>query len=68
MSGLIIVGVVGSTIIAASVGESKLLKVGKHVESEMVHNLTCLILGVIIAGSFFWLMWDLVQKFIWGFM
>ncbi|KZB89871.1 hypothetical protein ABEP17_06450 [Priestia flexa] len=68
MSGLIIVGVVGSTIIAASVGESKLLKVGKYVESEMVHNLTCFILGVITAGSFFWLMWDLVQKFIWGFM
>lgn len=68
MSGLIIVGVVGSTIIAASVGESKLLKVGKYVESEMVHNLTCFILGVITAGSFFWLMWALVQKFIWGFM
>lgn len=68
MSGLIIVGVVGSTIIAVSVGESKLLKVGKYVESEMVHNLTCFILGVITAGSFFWLMWDLVQKFIWGFM
>ncbi|WP_282022578.1 hypothetical protein [Priestia flexa] len=68
MSGLIIVGVVGSTIIAASVGESKLLKVGKYAESEMVHNLTCFILGVITAGSFFWLMWDLVQKFIWGFM
>ncbi|WP_310883638.1 hypothetical protein [Priestia megaterium] len=45
MSGLLVVGAVGSTIIVATVAEKKLLNVGKHIESEMVHDLTRLILS-----------------------
>lgn len=68
MSGLLVVGVVGSTIIVATVAEKKLLNVGKHIESEMVHDLTRLILSLVTVGSFFWVLWQLVQKFLWGMM
>jgi len=68
MSGLLVVGVVGSTIIVATVAEKKLLNVGKYIESEMVHDLTRLILGCVTTGSFFWVLWQFVQKFIWGMM
>ncbi|MFL7940827.1 hypothetical protein ACKA0G_10190 [Priestia megaterium] len=68
MSSLLVVGAVGSTIILATVAEKKLLNVGKHVESEMIHDLTRLILSLVTVGSFFWVLWQLVQKFLWGMM
>jgi hypothetical protein len=68
MSGLLVVGAVGSTIILATVAEKKLLNVGKHIESEMIHDLTRLILSLVTAGSLFWVLWQLVQKFLWRMM
>jgi hypothetical protein len=63
---LLAVGIIGGTAILATVGEKVLTKSGKHLESDLIHNITNALLGGAVLGSFLFVTLKLVKMFILG--
>lgn len=68
MSGLVAFGVIGGTVLLVSAAEKKLVSTGKHIESDLIHNIMKIAMGCTTLGLFLYVAWQLVQKFIIGFM
>ncbi|MFS0904113.1 hypothetical protein AB3N02_13750 [Priestia aryabhattai] len=66
MSELLVIGAVGSTVIIATLAEKKLVNTGKHIESDLIHNIVNMVLGGTFLVSFLWIAWKLVHMFILG--
>ena len=66
MLELVAIGAVGSTVIIATVAEKRLVNTGKHIESDLIHNIVNMLLGGTFLGSFLWFAWKLVNMFILG--
>ena len=66
MFGLVAIGAVGSTVIIATVAEKRLVKTGKHIESDFIHNIVNTLLGGTFLGSFLFFAYKLVNMFILG--
>lgn len=68
MNSLIAFGVIGGTVVLITAAEKKLVSTGKHIEADLIHNITKIVMGCTTLGMFLYVAWQLVQKFILAFM
>jgi hypothetical protein len=66
MVEMAVIGVVGSTVLVATVAEKRLFKKGKHIEAETIQSIVNAILGGVTFTSFLYFAWKLVNMFILG--
>lgn len=62
----VIIGTIGTTVLVASVGEKVLVSKGKHIEADLIHDITKVVLGATTVTSFIWITLKLVKMFILG--